>query len=100
MREKEQIDDFSFRGTWWLPEAPDTKVSGTLTYDSNEGVRLDLEHPLEANIFTHPLKQKSFDRPPIDPQRYFGPPVILGRHDSGPLCTVFGAMEESHDVGG
>jgi hypothetical protein len=97
--EKEQIENFSFRGTWWLPEAPEEKVSGTLSFDSDEGVTLDLERPLEPNVFTHPLKQKQLNRPALDPRRYFGPPLILGHHDDGHLCTVFGAIEESHAIG-
>ena len=29
-------------GQWWLPDDPDTKVSGILTYDPSEGIRLRL----------------------------------------------------------
>lgn len=36
------IDAFEARGTWWLPDKPDAKVSGTLNFDPETGGTLSL----------------------------------------------------------
>lgn len=93
------LDNFSFLGTWWLPEKPETKVSGLLGYDSDEGVKLELHAPLESGTFAHPLaeKVKIGER---EFGRTFGPPLIHGVHDDGRPCTVFGARHVCDHLGG
>lgn len=36
------MESFSTQGEWWLPQFPDRKVVGTLTFEPNDGARLDL----------------------------------------------------------
>lgn len=36
------MEDFEYRGDWWLPEDPDNVISGTLTYAPRAGARLAL----------------------------------------------------------
>ena len=37
------IEKFEYKGYWWLPNKPQTKISGTLTFNPDEGAILDLE---------------------------------------------------------
>lgn len=41
MKEESLYDDFVFKGNFWLPEKPDIKVSGTLTFN-NQHIYLEL----------------------------------------------------------
>jgi hypothetical protein len=34
------LEDFEYKGFWWLPEKPDKKVPGTLTYRSGDRMTL------------------------------------------------------------
>jgi hypothetical protein len=36
------IEEFEYKGVWWLPDKPNEKVSGTLRFIPNEGAILDL----------------------------------------------------------
>jgi len=36
------IEEFEYKGIWWLPDKPNEKVSGTLRFIPNEGAILDL----------------------------------------------------------
>ena len=35
-------EDFEIKGLWWLPDYPETKLSGTLSFDPVAGVKVDL----------------------------------------------------------
>ncbi len=37
------IEKFEYKGYWWLPNRPETKIPGTLTFNPDEGAILDLE---------------------------------------------------------
>jgi ApeA N-terminal domain 1 len=65
-------------GFWWLPEAPDEKVSGTLSYSPDEGLELKL-----VGSFT-PITD-AFGAPP-------NCPIILGI-TAGKLVTLVGCMQ-------
>lgn len=36
------FDGFEYKGVWWLPEKPEKRISGTLRFDPNKGIILDL----------------------------------------------------------
>lgn len=36
------IEDFEYKGKWWLPDEPTEKISGTLRYSHNDGATLEL----------------------------------------------------------
>jgi hypothetical protein len=68
------------RGQWWLPDAPDTTLVGTLSLDKNGQMKLTIDRqvdPVEGmqSVF-------SFERRSI--------PVILGVLGEGSLCTLQG----------
>lgn len=35
-------EEFEYKGNWWLPDKPEKRVSGTLTFTPNKGANLDL----------------------------------------------------------
>jgi ApeA N-terminal domain 1 len=74
------FEDFERRGHWWLPENPDRKVSGTLTYKSGEEITLELLGSL---------------REPEDRQedQDFNARIILGICSEGRPLTLFQTYE-------
>jgi ApeA N-terminal domain 1 len=68
----EVIEPFTCKGHWWLPEKPDERVAGILTYVPQEGGNLEL--------------LGSFARAEAD-FTGFGPEIILGESDLG-LVTL------------
>lgn len=50
------FDSFELRGKWWLPDAPDHQVHGTVTYSPEQRLKLRLDgkfqHPEPQNIFS------------------------------------------------
>ncbi|MEA2528146.1 MAG: hypothetical protein QOF73_5373, partial [Thermomicrobiales bacterium] len=49
------MEEFAHRGSWWLPERPDRRLTGTLTYTFDEGLNLDLDGLLsDTQIFGGP----------------------------------------------
>jgi hypothetical protein len=73
------LDDFSFRGRWWLPNNPADCVPGTLSF-SNGRIQLELD--------------SSFSVPELEPSNLLLSPTIFragavhGRTTDGDLCTV------------
>lgn len=64
-----------FDGVWWLPESPDTKISGTLHFDGKTRAILNLIglfHPLAGGIAGWTL------RPRLR--------ILLAHCPTGPLC--------------
>lgn len=47
------VEEFS--GYWWLPDEPDHKVSGKLTYSSQEGLELNLNGSFDEKSASTPL---------------------------------------------
>lgn len=68
----ETVEPFRCKGHWWLPEKPDERVSGILTYLPQEGATLELIGSFAgaATDFTG-----------------FGPEIVLGESDRG-LVTL------------
>lgn len=77
------FEDFEHKGHWWLPEHPDRRVSGTLTYKSGEDIALELLGSL---------------REPDDrrEEQDFNPRFILGINSEGRPCTLF----QTYEIGG
>ena len=40
--EQKMIEEFEYKGEWWLPDNPDRRISGTLKFTPNGGAVLDL----------------------------------------------------------
>lgn len=70
-------DDFKLKGLWWLPETPERRVPGIVTFD-NDGINLEL--------FGYFQKPTSSYRDPI-----WNPKTILGRAE-GSLVTLYQAL--------
>ena len=62
-------------GLWWVAEAPDRKVSGTLTYSSTSGIRLALS--------ADPLEHLEMDFAQRELRWHRQQSVILGNSDDG-----------------
>jgi hypothetical protein len=78
-------DDFSFRGSWWLPENPDRKIRGEVFYLHENGTELKLEEMFSEsnpNFWgnNHSRQRQSYT-------------TILGQLDKGEKCTIFDAQE-------
>ena len=77
-------DKFSLNGYWWLPEAPDKKVTGLLEFDPAGATSLTLDGIL------HEIPKGEY--------RGFSAPVILGQTFNGKACTVIDAHESNFQM--
>lgn len=71
-------DDFEYKGLWWLPESPDDKIAGILSF-SAEGIRLEL-----LGLFREAANSGL--------RHSFDPNIILGRTGSTDI-TLYRAFE-------
>jgi len=67
------IENIEYKGVWWLPEKPDNKIPGTLTYASRERIKLELQGSLSDKF---------------DFMTAFQASVILGVSNSGEEITL------------
>jgi len=74
------FEDFEHKGHWWLPENPDRRVSGTLTYKSGEDITLELLGSLRE-----PDNRRE--------EQDFNPEIILGISSEGRPVTLFQTYE-------
>ena len=72
------IEEFEYKGIWWLPDKPNEKVSGTLIFTSNKGAILDLIGSLK-NI-------KDLDK-------MLNTEIILGISSNGKHITLYKCFE-------
>lgn len=79
-------DKFSLKGSWWLRETPDRKVTGLLAFDPDGSTILTLDGTLREipKGEYHPLSV----------------PVILGHTHDGKACTVLDAHESNLQMHG
>lgn len=76
------IDDtFSIDGKWWLPSTPGKKFNGTLTYNPEEGIILNLHGCFDDS--PDPFKQSGF----------FNPTIVNGLSIRGDSFTVLHCHE-------
>jgi len=76
------FENFEYKGFWWLPEKPDKKVPGTLTYRSGDRMTLELLGSLQAGS----LREIRNDD---------DPDIILGIADGNRVCTLNGVTHTS-----
>jgi len=68
------IEQFKYKGIWWLPDKDEETIAGTLSFDPNEGTVLDL--------------MGSFQKIG-DANRIFDPEIILGSVSGGKDVTLY-----------
>jgi len=74
------FDNFELKGIWWLPEKPNTQISGILFFDNEKKISLEL-----IGSFRELTTLGGGD--------FFQPEIIHGISDSGHLCTLFKNIE-------
>ena len=72
------IEDFEYKGIWWLPDKPERRISGTLRFTPAEGANLGL-----IGSF------RSFE----DINTTFAPRIILGESSNGKSITLNECIE-------
>ena len=79
------LDDFELKGLWWLPEQPDSQISGTISFENEKKISLDL-----LGSFHEVRTFGSGD--------FFQPDIILGVTDNGQVCTLFRNFETRNQL--
>lgn len=78
-------DNFELRGIWWLPENPDTQISGVLTFDNEKKISLELLGSFR-------------ELTSLGGRNFFQPEIILGVSDVGHICTLFKNIESNSQL--
>ena len=74
------FENFDVKGEWWLPNSPDKKVIGTLSFKSGDSIKLEISGSfLGVDHFRS--------------KRDFNPELILGLTNDGEKFTLFQNME-------
>jgi len=68
------MEEFEYSGKWWLPEIPDGKMFGTLRFDPEKNIKLELKGPF-----------KDIDKP----NTIQNPKIILGETSNGKQVTLY-----------
>lgn len=76
---------FTRRGMWWLPSTPSIRVPGTMTYNPDIEINLDLDGTLRQN-----MPKGTFEHLQV--------PVILGETLDGKCCTMVDAHESNYQI--
>ncbi len=79
------FDNFELKGIWWLPETPDLQVTGTLKFENENDMSLDLLGTFRE-ITT------------LGSGNIFQPEIILGISDNGKICTLFKNIEVQNQL--
>lgn len=79
------LDDFELKGIWWLPDQPDQRISGILSFRNENKILLELLGSL-------------YEKKALGGNDIFQPEVILGVSDSGHICTLFKNYETSSNL--
>jgi len=72
--------EFEYKGTWWLPDKPEKRVSGTLTFTPNKEANLDLMGSFKD------IKNKN-------KSEILEPEIILGVSSDGKYITLYKCLE-------
>jgi len=78
-------DNFELKGIWWLPEKPDSQISGILAFDNEKKISLEL-----LGSFRELTSLGGRD--------VFQPEIIHGISDSGHICTLFKNIETNSQL--
>lgn len=73
-------DDFELRGVWWLPDNPDLKITGILSFESKNKIRLELIGSFKS--------LPDFAKTEIEEKE-----IILGVTNDGRFCTLVTCYE-------
>lgn len=73
------VEEFEYKGQWYLPEKPEKSIFGTLRFTPTEGAILDLMGSFRGSSF-------SFGR-------MLQPEIILGFSSNGKLITLYKCFE-------
>jgi len=73
-------DQFTLRGTWWVPSNPNNRIAGIITYDPACELKLDIDGRL-------------WQGPPRDTV-----PIIYGETLDGKCCTLLDSFESNHQT--
>ena len=79
------LDNFELKGIWWLPDKPDLRMSGILSFDNEKKIILEL-----LGSF-HEIKTFGVGN-------FFKPEIILGITDNGQVCTLFRNFETRNQL--
>lgn len=74
------VGEFEYKGIWWLPDKPEKRVSGTLTFTPNKGANLDLMGSFKD------IKNKNRSE-------ILEPEIILGVSSDGKYITLYKCLE-------
>jgi hypothetical protein len=77
------MENFEYKGLWWLPERPTKTVTGTLRYTSSEGIVLELVGSFKD------IK---------DVGNMLSPEIILGITSDGKPITLYKCFEKSSEL--
>ncbi len=80
------MESFKLEGTWWLPDSPDNRISGTLRYDPKEGAHLEL-----IGSFSLDIGLRSQSKVPNQT-------IILGSSVNGKAITLYKCYEKSFKI--
>jgi len=70
------LENFEYKGIWWLPNKPAAQVSGVLTFKNEEEISLELIGSFR-------------DITSFGKYQPFQPEIILGITDNGKICTLY-----------
>lgn len=70
------FENFELSGIWWLPDNPERKISGAVSFQNEDKITLDLIGSFR-------------DLPPLGGIEVFQPELILGITDNGKICTLY-----------
>jgi len=76
------MESFSAMGTWWIPDAEDRKVAGTVSFNRDGTILLSISEALEEASPSGVTKSTRY-------------PVILGDTRDGKELTLLGAFVTS-----
>jgi hypothetical protein len=77
------LDDFELKGFWWLPDAPENKISGTLNFRGSAEISLDLLGSFQMPGSSGVIEQQD---------------LILGFSQDGRKITVYDSFVSSSEI--
>ncbi|TGL55257.1 hypothetical protein EHQ61_00660 [Leptospira wolffii] len=67
-------DNIKYNGIWWLPSKPERRLTGTVSYKKDTGLKLELVGSFSEDPFSRDLQDEI--------------PIILGHLTNGKNCTL------------
>ncbi|HEC93387.1 MAG TPA: hypothetical protein ENI51_10415, partial [Candidatus Atribacteria bacterium] len=79
------IEEFEYKGEWWLPHKPEKRISGTIKFTPNEGALLELIGSFKDNA--------------TDMKKLLNPEIILGISFNGKNISLYKCWETKRSFG-